>query len=68
IGKSNEYTKSCAVVKQIIALAKDLNMRCLAEGAENKEQVDLLRDFGCEIVQGYYYSKPLPVEEYEKLL
>ena len=35
---------------------------------KTKEQVDLLRDFGCEVVQGYYYSKPLPVEEYEKLL
>ena len=68
IGKSAGCEKSCAVVKQIVALAKDLNLICLAEGAEKKEQVDLLRDFGCEVVQGYYYSKPLPVEEYEKLL
>ncbi|MDD6038972.1 MAG: GGDEF domain-containing phosphodiesterase [bacterium] len=68
IGVSDECTKSCIVVKQIIALAKELDLLCLAEGAEEKEQVDLLREFGCEIVQGYYYSKPLPVEEYEKLL
>ncbi|MDO5128182.1 MAG: GGDEF domain-containing phosphodiesterase [Eubacteriales bacterium] len=68
IGKPAECAKNCAVVKQIVALAKDLNLICLAEGAESKEQVELLRDFGCEVVQGYYYSKPLPVEDYEKLL
>lgn len=68
IGTSNACTKSCDLVKHIISLAKDMNMICLAEGAEEKEQVDLLRDFGCEIIQGYYYSKPLPVEDFEKLL
>ena len=68
IGKSAKCAKSYAVVKQIVALAKYLNLICLAEGAEDKIQVDLLREFGCEVVQGYYYSKPLPVEEYEKLL
>ena len=47
-------------------MAKDLELTCLAEGAESKEQVDLLREFGCEIVQRYYYSKPIPVKEYKK--
>lgn len=66
IGKSESARKECAVLKHIIAMVKDLNFTCLAEGAEFREQVDLLREFGCEIVQGYYYSKPLPVQEYEQ--
>ncbi len=68
IGSSEEARKDCAVLKHIIAMVKDLNFTCLAEGAETKEQVELLREFGCEVVQGYYYSKPLPVEDYEQKL
>ena len=45
--------------------AKELGFTCLAEGAEMREQVDRLRGLGCEIIQGYYYSKPIPMEEYE---
>lgn len=67
-----DYTKEaenyCSVVRSIISMAKELGFTCLAEGAEEKKQVDLLRRFGCDIVQGYYYSKPLPVEEYEQKL
>ena len=40
----------------------------LAEGAETFEQKELLRQWGCQYIQGYYYSKPLPIQEYEKLL
>ena len=39
---------------------------CLAEGAEAKAQVDKLRSLGCEVIQGYYYSKPIPISEYEE--
>jgi EAL domain-containing protein (putative c-di-GMP-specific phosphodiesterase class I) len=58
--------KDLVVIRHIIALAKELGFVCLAEGAETKEQVDSLRDFGCEVIQGYYYSKPIPIDEYEK--
>lgn len=68
IGLENKDIKSCTLINHIISMTRDLNFTCLAEGAEKKEQVDLLREFGCEIVQGYYYSKPVPKEEYEKLL
>ena len=43
-------------------------IRLVAEGAETKEQVDFLREAGCDFIQGYYYSKPLPQEEFAKLL
>ena len=68
IGPEEKDIKSCTLINHIISMTRDLNFTCLAEGAEKKEQVDLLREFGCEIVQGYYYSKPVPKEEYEKLL
>lgn len=66
IWEGKNTSKARTVIKNIISMAKDLELTCLAEGAESKEQVDLLREFGCEIVQGYYYSKPIPVKEYKK--
>lgn len=60
-----DTTKECTVVKYIISMAKELKFHCLAEGAENLNQIEKLRNFGCETVQGYYYSKPLTIEEYE---
>ena len=54
------------VIRHIISLAKELGFVCLAEGAESKPQVDRLRELGCEVIQGYYYNKPIPIAEYEK--
>ncbi|MBO4473453.1 MAG: EAL domain-containing protein [Clostridiales bacterium] len=54
------------VIRHILALARELGFVSLAEGAEEEKQVERLRELGCSVVQGYYYSKPLPVEEYEK--
>ena len=61
-----ENEKDIAVLRHIISLAKELHFTCLAEGAEQKCQVEKLRSLGCEVIQGYYYSKPLPIEEYER--
>lgn len=68
LDSAGEDSSECIVMKHIISMVKDLKLTCLAEGAENKAQVDALRDFGCDVVQGYYYSKPLPVETYEEKL
>ncbi|MBO4846860.1 MAG: EAL domain-containing protein [Lachnospiraceae bacterium] len=54
------------VIRHIIALAKELGFVCLAEGAENKDQVDRLYEMGCEVIQGYYFSKPIPILEFER--
>lgn len=56
------------VVSEAIRLAKGLNMKTVAEGVEVKEQVDFLAELGCDMIQGYYFAKPMPVEEYEKRL
>ncbi len=66
IANDSERKEDIIVVKHIITLAKELGFVCLAEGAESRPQIDRLRDLGCEIIQGYYYSKPIPLGEYEE--
>jgi EAL domain-containing protein (putative c-di-GMP-specific phosphodiesterase class I) len=63
-----ENPKSFAIVKTIVELAKHLKLRVITEGIETKEQLEMVRNIGCEIIQGYYYSKPLPIHEIEDWL
>ncbi|MCI5222247.1 MAG: EAL domain-containing protein [Candidatus Electrothrix sp. AR4] len=58
--------ESRAVVKAIIALAKTFNLALTAEGVEHQEQLEFLKEYGCDEVQGYLYAKPLLLEEFEK--
>jgi len=53
------------IVKANIELAKVLGLQTVAEGVEEKEQIAILKELGCDIIQGYYYSKPLPADEFE---
>ena len=57
-----------AVVQTIIQLANNINMRSIAEGIETKEQLAMLQQLGCPAGQGFYFYKPMPIEEAEKLL
>ncbi len=52
------------IVKALISLAHNLGFRVIAEGVENKEQLEYLREHDCDVVQGYYYSRPLPANEF----
>ena len=54
--------------KYIVAMAREMGLECIAEGVETKEQVQLLADSNCNLAQGFYFDKPLPVEEFEKRL
>lgn len=51
------------IVESIIGLAKKLGLKICAEGVETKEQYDFLVGSNCELIQGYYFSKPVPIEE-----
>lgn len=56
------------IIKMIINLAKMLNAITVAEGVETEAQYLFLKENGCDIIQGYYFSKPLPKEEFEQLI
>ena len=56
------------LLEHTILLAKELGLCVTAEGVEREEQVDFLKQMKCDSIQGYYYSRPLPKEEFEKLL
>jgi len=57
-----------AIVKTIIAMAQSLDLEVIAEGVETAEQRQILLDMGCENFQGYLFSKPLPIEQFEAVL
>jgi diguanylate cyclase (GGDEF)-like protein/PAS domain S-box-containing protein len=56
-------TESSEIVRTILELARSLGMTAVAEGVENNDQVERLADLGCEYLQGFYYSKPVPPSE-----
>lgn len=53
------------VVKCIVEMCRSLHVECVAEGVETKEQLELLKSFGCPTIQGYYYSRPVEVEQFD---
>lgn len=60
--------KGRLILEQVVSMADKLGLGLLAEGVETREQVDLLKRIGCDQVQGYYYAKPMPEEEFLALL
>ncbi|MBD3811744.1 MAG: EAL domain-containing protein [Betaproteobacteria bacterium] len=57
-----------ALISSILALCQGLKLGTVAEGVENREQLDVLRKLGCQIVQGYFISRPVPADEIAALL
>ena len=62
----DDVERSNLIVGQTISLAKKLGMEIVAEGIETREQVDFLAKQDCDLIQGFYFSKPLPVSEFEE--
>ena len=56
--------KTCTIINGIIQMVHHLGIKVIAEGAETEAQVKFLRDNGCDYIQGYYFSKPLPEEDF----
>lgn len=65
IAENNDSQKIQVILRHIISMAKELGVHCIAEGAEEYEQVLTLKALGCDTVQGYYFSKPISTEEFE---
>ncbi|MEK7616115.1 MAG: EAL domain-containing protein [Patescibacteria group bacterium] len=68
VRKSLAMEEDAAIVKAIVLLSQTLNLSLVAEGVETEEEKAFLQANGCRYLQGYLFSKPLPAEEFEKLL
>ncbi len=64
IGNIEHSEKCCHLIKSIVSMAKGLNLTTVAEGVENKKHIHFCRSCGVNIFQGYYYSKPIPAEDF----
>jgi EAL domain-containing protein (putative c-di-GMP-specific phosphodiesterase class I) len=64
--KLDHWERGTQIIKLVTDLAKSLNMKVVAEGVETEEQARYLQEIQCDYLQGFYYSKPIPVEEFEK--
>ena len=62
----DEQQRGEIVVKETIRLAQALHLKIVAEGIEKKEQVEFLAEQGCDMIQGFYFAKPMPVEEFNE--
>ena len=61
-------THDRAIIQAILLIAESLNMQIVAEGVETKQQLDILKDLGCHIIQGYYISKPKQIIKFDELI
>lgn len=62
----NDQVRNNSVIASVVAMARGLGMKIVAEGIESTDKIDFLRKIGCDVIQGYVYSKPLSTDEFEK--
>ena len=68
LGKTSDKEKAKTIVKNIINLTKELGIVSLTEGVETAEQYEALEKMGCNLFQGYYFAKPMPVSDFEDFI
>ena len=68
IDNIEEDVKSREIAKFMIEFSKEIGLEVVAEGVDNQKQVDILKKFKCDTIQGFFYSKPLPRAEFEKFI
>ncbi len=68
LDKEISSEKGKIVVSHTISMAKDLQLQVVAEGVETGEHVEFLKQSHCDIAQGYYFAKPMALDEFEKYL
>jgi EAL domain-containing protein (putative c-di-GMP-specific phosphodiesterase class I) len=65
LSKTAHTDRARKILKSVIRLVQDFDMLVIAEGVETSEQVDFLSHIGCDMFQGFYFSKPMPLAEFE---
>ena len=66
--ETGDHDKGRIIINHIIKMAQSLGMNIIAEGVESAEQAHFLKDLGCNEMQGFYFHKPMPTSDFEKLL
>ncbi|MBR5116851.1 MAG: EAL domain-containing protein, partial [Lachnospiraceae bacterium] len=66
--EDEENSPTSLMYKHVVAMARDLGLECVTEGVETAKQVEILKKNHCQVAQGFFYDRPLPVEEFEKRL
>ena len=63
---SNDSNKSQKIIEAVINLAHELNIPAIAEGVETKEYIDMLKKYGCQYAQGFYFDKPMNIKTFNQ--
>ena len=66
-GASDPSSRNAALIRAMVGLASDLKMQTTAEGVETQDELQLIRNLGCSLVQGYFFGRPMPAEEAREL-
>ena len=66
--QNQEERKGISILESVINMTKSMHMPIIVEGVETQEQINFLADLGCRYMQGYYFHRPMPVAEFEKML
>ncbi|MCR5093817.1 MAG: GGDEF domain-containing phosphodiesterase, partial [Lachnospiraceae bacterium] len=66
--QDGENSVTSRMYRHVIAMGRDLGLECVTEGVETEKQLEILKNNGCQIAQGFFFDKPLPVEEFEERL
>jgi EAL domain-containing protein (putative c-di-GMP-specific phosphodiesterase class I) len=67
IGAAQQSAESLAIIRAVVAMAQSLEMTTTAEGVETPEQAKLIRELGCDKIQGYYFGRPMSAEDAGKI-
>lgn len=68
LNETAESQRSSIIVQQVVEMAKKMKIGTLCEGVETTSQADFLKNIGCDMAQGYLFSKPMPMKEFQKLI
>ena len=66
LGKTEDEERARKMLKMVVELSKQLQVPVITEGVETSEQVEFLKNIGCEIFQGYYFAKPMEINAFEE--
>ncbi|MBR5177603.1 MAG: EAL domain-containing protein [Lachnospiraceae bacterium] len=68
VKEDSEDSYRMILFKHVVSITRQMGLECIAEGVETVDQIKIIKDNNCELVQGYYFDRPLPVEDFEKRL